>query len=190
VLAGGRSVRFGADKLAADLGGIPLLQHAVRRVAEVCGDVVVVVAHDAAAPSPPPGIHVRVARDAEEGKGPLAGLVAALAEVGSDLALVGAGDMPTMAPAVLREMLRVAGAVPVDAVALQDGEHVRPLPCVVSVDRARTDAHALLDMGVGSLRAMLDSLGVMAIDETTWRRLDPTGATLRDVDTPGDLPRR
>lgn len=189
MLAGGRSVRFGANKLAADLGGVPLLQHAVKRVAEVCDDIVVVVAPDAPLPTPPAGIRVRVARDARQGEGPLEGLAAGLAEVASDLALVAAGDMPNLAAPVLREMLRVAGAVGVDAVALQDGEYARPLPCVVSVDRALTNAHALLDAGERSLRALLDSLGMAVIDETTWHRLDPSEGTLRDIDTPEDLGR-
>jgi len=42
VLAGGRSSRFGAEKMAAELDGEPLLHHAVRAAAVVCDEVLVV----------------------------------------------------------------------------------------------------------------------------------------------------
>ena len=44
VLAGGRSTRFGGDKLAAEIGGRPLLHLAIEAVAGVVDEVVVVVA--------------------------------------------------------------------------------------------------------------------------------------------------
>ncbi|MFN8623891.1 MAG: NTP transferase domain-containing protein, partial [Chloroflexota bacterium] len=43
VLAGGRASRFGADKLAASLDGVPLLHHAVRAVSAVPGATEVIV---------------------------------------------------------------------------------------------------------------------------------------------------
>ena len=187
VLAGGRSTRFGADKLAADLHGVPLLQHAVGRLAEVCDEVVVVLAPGAAAPALATDLPVRFAYDAREGEGPLAGLAAGLAAVTTDRSLAVAGDMPELAPAVLTEMLRVAREAPVDAVALADRGRVSPLPCVVSVEVARANAHALLGSGERSLRALIDSLRVAVIDEPTWVRLDPARGSLRDVDVPGDL---
>ncbi|MDQ3209832.1 MAG: NTP transferase domain-containing protein, partial [Actinomycetota bacterium] len=52
VLAGGRSSRFGVDdKLAATYDGMPLLHHPVLRLAEITGDVVVVLAPDAPEPA-------------------------------------------------------------------------------------------------------------------------------------------
>ncbi|HXG40949.1 MAG TPA: NTP transferase domain-containing protein, partial [Candidatus Limnocylindrales bacterium] len=43
VLAGGRSSRFGRDKLAERLDDRPLLAHVVERVARACREVLVVV---------------------------------------------------------------------------------------------------------------------------------------------------
>jgi len=34
---------------------------------------------------------------------------------------------------------------------------------------------------------LLDALRVAAIDEPTWRALDPDGVTLHDIDRPEDL---
>jgi molybdopterin-guanine dinucleotide biosynthesis protein A len=166
---------------------MPLLHHAVLRLAEVCGDVVVVVPPDAADPSLPVGAPARVARDATEGEGPLAGVYAGLLAVATEVALVAGGDMPDLQTPVLLEMLRVADEARVDGVALQDGDHARPLPCVVVAERAVDVAHTLLHSGRRSLRDLLDALHVAVIDEPTWHALDPSRRTLFDVDEPSDL---
>ncbi|MGH2590318.1 MAG: molybdenum cofactor guanylyltransferase, partial [Actinomycetota bacterium] len=187
VLAGGRSTRFGRDKLAEPYLGKPLLHHAVLRLAEVCGDVVVVVAPDAVDPTLPVGVPVRVARDATEGEGPLAGVYAGLLAVTTNVALVAGGDMPDLQTPVLLEMLGVADEARVDAVALQEGDRARPLPCVVVAERAVDVAHTLLHSGRRSLRDLLEALHVAVIDEATWHALDPSRRTFFDVDEPSDL---
>jgi molybdopterin-guanine dinucleotide biosynthesis protein A len=189
VLAGGRSTRFGSDKLVATLDGIPLLHHPVLRLAEVCREVLVVVAPGSEDPALPLAVPVRVVRDATEGEGPLAGVLAGLTETVTDWALVAGGDMPDLRTAVLLEMLRVAGESGVDAVALQDGDRLRPLPLVLRSAPAREAAHALLHSGERRLRALPEALRTAVIDEATWVGLDPERATLRDVDEPDDLDR-
>ena len=188
MLAGGRSTRFGAaDKLAAIYAGMPLLHHPVLRLAEVTGDVVVVLAPDAAEPSMPPGAPVRYARDPSDGEGPLAGAVAGLGAVDREFAVLAAGDMPALSTAVVFEMLRVAAESSAEAVALQNGDRPTPLPLVVRAVRARELGHALLHGGERSLRGWLGSMRVAVIDEDTWTALDPGRETLRDVDEPGDI---
>jgi molybdenum cofactor guanylyltransferase len=187
VLAGGRSTRFGSDKLAAIHRGVPLLHHAVLRLGEVCAEVVVVIAPGAPEATMPIGANARSVRDAQEGQGPLAGLVSGLEAASTELALVAGGDMPDLSTAVLLEMLRVAGEASVDAVALQDGDRFRPLPNLVRVAPARDAAHALLHAGDRSLRSLLQALRTAIIDERTWTALDPSRSTLHDVDEPGDL---
>jgi molybdopterin-guanine dinucleotide biosynthesis protein A len=187
VLAGGRSTRFGRDKLAEPYLGRPVLEHAVRRVAEVCDDVVLVLAPTHADPVLSPDVSVRIARDPVEGEGPLAGVLAGISAVRSDHALVAGGDMPDLQTNVLLEMLRVAYEAPADAVALQDRDRFRPLPCVLRVEPAERRARALLDAGHRALRDLLDASRVAVIDQATWRALDPDGRTLFDVDVPRDL---
>jgi molybdenum cofactor guanylyltransferase len=189
VLAGGRSSRFGSDKLAAELDGVPLLHHAVTRVAEVTGEVVVVLASGAEEPSMPRGPVVTFARDAVVDEGPLAGALAGIALVATRLALVVGGDMPDLSTTVLREMLSVAHRTDAGAVALQDGDRFRPLPAVLRVESARTAAPALLADGERRLRALVTALDPTVIDEASWLTLDPQRRTLLDVDQPDDLVR-
>jgi molybdopterin-guanine dinucleotide biosynthesis protein A len=187
VLAGGRSTRFGGDKLASVHRGVPLLHHAVLRLEEACGQVVVVIAPDAPEPTMPVGANARFVRDAKEGDGPLAGLLSGLEGTSTELAIVAGGDMPDLSTAVLVEMLRVAGESSVDAVALQDRDRFRPLPCLVRVAPARDAAHALLHAGERPLRSLLLALRTSVIDEPTWTTLDPNRGSLHDVDEPADL---
>jgi molybdopterin-guanine dinucleotide biosynthesis protein A len=148
---------------------------------------VLVLAPDQPEPSIPVGAATRFVRDARDGEGPLAGLSRGLESASTDLAIAAGGDMPDLSTAVLLEMLRVVGEASVDAVALQDGDRFRPLPCLVRVAPARDAAHALLDAGERSLRSLLNALRVAVIDEPTWTALDPARRTLFDVDEPGDI---
>jgi molybdopterin-guanine dinucleotide biosynthesis protein A len=186
VLAGGRSTRFGRDKLREPYRGVPLIHHSILALAGVCGDVLVVAA-PGVRPDLPAGVPLLLQHDAAEAEGPLAALAGALANVRTPIALVAGGDMPELGRAVLLEMLRVADDVPVDAVALQDGERFRPLPVALRLRRARPIAAGLVRSGERRLRTLLDALRVAVVDEPTWRGLDPGGRTLFDVDSPADL---
>jgi molybdenum cofactor guanylyltransferase len=187
VLAGGRSTRFGRDKLRESYRGRPLLHHAIARSSEVSDRVVLVLAPDAEEPTVPEGVEVRFARDRDEGEGPLAGAAAGLRAAGSDLAVLVGGDMPRLAPAVLREMLRAARETGAVAVALSDGGETRPLPCVLRVEPAAGAIDTLLGDGRRSLRALLASVRTVVVDEPAWTALDPERGTLIDVDEPSDL---
>jgi molybdopterin-guanine dinucleotide biosynthesis protein A len=189
VLAGGRSSRFGSDKLAATYRGAPMLHHPVTRLSEICGDVVIVLGSGPEPPAPA-GIRVRFARDREEGQGPLAALAAGLAVVHTERALVVAGDMPDLVPAVLRKLLGTGDRSGADAVALAEGGRFRPLPCVVVTRLALEHAERLLAAGERRLGGVLESLDPVVIDEETWTALDPERRTLHDVDEVADLAER
>jgi molybdopterin-guanine dinucleotide biosynthesis protein A len=181
VLAGGRSSRFGSDKLAAAYRGAPMLHHPVMRLVEVCGEVVVVLG-SGSEPSLPPEARVRFARDREEGQGPLAGVAAGLRIVERERALVVAGDMPDLVPAVLRKLVRAGDESSADAVALADGGRFRPVPCVLTTSVALQQAQRLLAAGERRFRALLEVLDAEAIDEAAWTALDPERRTVREVD--------
>ena len=187
MLAGGRSTRFGSDKLVAEYRDAPLLHHAVLALAEVSDEVVVVLSPNGPEPTMPAGVSVRFTRDTTDGEGPLAGLYAGLLASRTELVVVAGGDMPDLQPPVLREMLRVAWDEPADAVALADGDRVRPLPCVLRMLEALDATHTLLHMGGRRLGSLIESIHATVIDEKTWTALDPERRTLFDVDEPGDM---
>lgn len=185
VLAGGRSSRFGRDKLAEPIDGRPLLHHAIAAVRDVATDIVVVAAPDA---NPDVPADVRVAHDPVAYEGPLTGLAAGLAALDPavDQVVVVAGDMPSLMPAVLQRLLDTVASGADAAILGLDGD-TPPLPLAVRRRRAQTAVGTLLDAGERRLRALSHVLDAEVVPEATWRLDDPTAATLRDIDTPGDL---
>lgn len=187
VLAGGRSSRFGRDKLAEPYLGAPLLHHTLERVGAVCGELVLVLAPEDPEPALPPGLAVRIARDAAPYAGPLAGAHAGLLAARTELALLVGGDMPGLVPEVVEEMVRAASDPAVEAVALADAGRLLPLPSLVRVAPTVRVAGDLLGAGHRRLRDLLGALRVAAVDEAAWTALDPERRSLLDVDEPADL---
>ena len=190
VLAGGGSMRFGGDKLAADVGGRPLLHRAIDAVTGICCEVIVVVGPEGV-PTLPGRLPVpmRIARDDEPGGGPLIGVIAGLEESTAPTVVVVGGDMPALVPAVLLELDRRLASAPgsVGAVALMDGDRLRPLPCALRREVALATAAALRQAGRSRLRDLLERLVAAPIPESEWRAIDPEGRSLLDVDSPEDL---
>jgi molybdopterin-guanine dinucleotide biosynthesis protein A len=200
VLAGGRSSRFGAPKLEADIDGVTLLEHVIRAVATVASEIVVSLPTDPAASEPafgevPGDPVIRFVRDPEAYGGPLVGLATALATASAARAIVVAGDMPRLRPTVLQAMLDALESPTTDAnrhaspeaiVLTSDGQ-ARPLPVALRIDAARRAVTETLRAGERSLRAMLARLTVEELDPETWRALDPGAETLIDIDAPTDL---
>jgi molybdopterin-guanine dinucleotide biosynthesis protein A len=184
VLAGGRSSRFGRDKLAEPIDGRPLLDHAIEAVRPHSTEILVVAA-PGATPILPDG--ARLIHDPVAFEGPLGGLLAGLRAAVEPVVLVIGGDMPSLVGAVLDSMLVELDAPPVDAVVLEHDGRPRPLPMVVRRERALAAADRLVGAGERRLRAIGEALETRIVPEATWRPLDPDGLTVRDIDIPADL---
>ena len=197
VLAGGRSSRFGRDKLAERIDGAPLLWRPIRALAAAgCAEIVLVLSPSGGAPSLPEDVvaRVRLVRDDEAFGGPLSGLRTGLgvvtAAVGDGTVLVVGGDQPSLAPAVLRDL-----ATRIDlgrrAVTLADRTgRMRPLPLAVAARPAFAAATGLLGKGERRLRVLATTLAADMVAFDEWIVLDPAAATLADIDLPSDLPDR
>jgi molybdopterin-guanine dinucleotide biosynthesis protein A len=189
VLAGGRSSRFGRDKLAEPVRGRPLLDHAINAAAEVASHVLVLVP---AVGDPPklPRLErpITAVRDPEPFGGPLVALLSGLERSREPLALVVGGDMPELSRDVLLRLIRALDSSEADAVVLVFRGRRQPLPIALRVGSATQAARRLLAGGVRSLQALVDALRVRELSEGEWRALDPSATTLRDVDRPEDLP--
>jgi len=186
ILAGGRSSRFGRDKLAEPIGGRSMLDHVIDRVRVVATETVLVTAAGA---TPDVASDIEIVHDDRRFEGPLAGLGAGLRAVdpGVERVIVVGGDMPTVVPAVLARLIRTLDRR--EAAVLADVTRPRPLPLALRRSVASPAVDDLLDAGERRLRALLERLDVEVVREEDWREDDPGGETLRDVDVPEDLPR-
>jgi molybdopterin-guanine dinucleotide biosynthesis protein A len=184
VLAGGRSQRFGRDKLAETIAGRPLLDHAIAAAGVIAAQIVVVAPADRT-PAVPDG--VVVVHDERPFEGPLAGLAGGLRAATADHVLVIGGDMPLLVRAVavaLMDEVR-SGA---SAAVLEQARRARPLPMALVRNDALRAAADLLATGERRLRALSEALEAVVIPEPAWRAFDPDGRSVLDIDTPGDLP--
>jgi molybdopterin-guanine dinucleotide biosynthesis protein A len=202
VLAGGRSSRFGRDKLSEWIGRRPLLEHAVVAVAGLAIEVIVVAAPGGSARVllAERSVPVRVVEDPVAHGGPLVGLATGLAAATAPLAIVVGGDMPSLQPDVLRALVarvgpNAVGAANAEGAALAavladpaEPMRSRPLPLAVAVGPARIATDRLFAGGERSLRALVRALGADVLAPSAWLPLDPDGRTLLDVDRPSDLP--
>jgi molybdenum cofactor cytidylyltransferase len=186
VLAAGASSRFGSPKLLAQLGGRPLLQHALDAVAEAgLRDVVVVLGEQA------PAVEVSIAWRGERrvvnprpGDGLSSslrmGLDAAVEVPGADSVLVVLGDQPALRPDVIGAIVDAAAAPSTAGVAFVRARYAAdaaPNPVLV-----RRTGWALVagldgDRGLGPLLAARPEL----VAEVSVPGTNP------DVDTPADL---
>ncbi|HEX3266107.1 MAG TPA: NTP transferase domain-containing protein [Candidatus Limnocylindrales bacterium] len=203
VLAGGRSSRFGSDKLAAPMAGSTILGATVGVLASLADGVIVA---GAALPDGFVGGDVPVALvpDHEPFAGPLvalAGVLATSADDPDDVAIVAAGDMPRLVPAVLHAMVAALQQRPtVEAVwlglheATIDRDDAEPprrqvLPLAIRVQPAARASREAVEAGQRSLQALVDRMAAIELPFAAWSALDPEEQTLLDVDTPGDLDR-
>lgn len=104
VLAGGRSRRMGTDKALVQLGGRPLVAHAVSilRTAGLSVSIAGGPAHL--------GTFAPVIEDSEPGRGPLGGICAALAAVPVQLGVFLPVDLPLLPAPLIEYLLRHARA--------------------------------------------------------------------------------
>jgi molybdopterin-guanine dinucleotide biosynthesis protein A len=184
VLAGGRSSRFGRDKLAEPIDGLPLLSRAISAVQPVASEVIVVGAPDASHEVPS---GVLIGHDPTPFEGPLMGLAAGLRTARHAVCLVVGGDSPSLVPKVLELLVGTLDDPALEAAALEEGGRLRPLPSAIRRDPGLVAADSLLEQGERRLRLVFEAVATRTVPEAAWRRLDPTGATLHDIDTPADI---
>ncbi len=172
ILAGGRSERFGRDKIVARLAGRPLIDHVLAAV-PADWEVVVVGRPRSTART------VRwVLEDPPDG-GPLAGVAAGVDTLGSEIVVVIAGDMPWVgrAGSDLVDRLRTAGPDVAAVVARDETGHTNPQLAAYR----REDLKAHLPRPAHGRRAKL-------LLDLPHLAVDVAGNAGRDVDRPEDLP--
>ena len=183
MLAGGRSSRMGRDKAGVLWDGRPLAERVASALADCVERVRFVVRPGGSAP---PGIE-RI-EDAHDTRAPLVGLCAALRACESSAVLVTACDMPLLAPELLLGLLAL---VPVqggaDVVAPLGPHGPEPLLAVYR-PRLVPEIERRIAAGALGLRDLLDAVDTLLVPEADLRALDPELCSLRNVNTPADLP--
>jgi molybdopterin-guanine dinucleotide biosynthesis protein A len=180
VLVGGASRRMGVDKALIDWRGQPLARHVAERLREVCRHVVLVggAGRDYGRLGLPwwpdlPGL---------AGRGPMAGLLAALRE--APAVVLAACDLPHLDPGVVRRLIAAAGGAPV-AIPCVD-EKVEPLLGLYRWGAARA-ARGSLALGSGKMADLLQVRGARLIPGECLGAPEEVRLSFRNINSPIDL---
>ena len=180
VLAGGQSRRFGSDKALALLDGEPLILHATRELAACAASCTLVA--DRTERFAHLGLHTIV--DRHPGRGPLAGLDAALHDLsvrGGSWLLLGACDRLGLRADWIAALHHAATLSPdCHAAAFHDGTRWQPLPALYHRDIAPLVRNLLAGHDL-ALHALLDRVPAARVP------LPSDWSMVRDINHPADL---
>jgi len=190
LVAGGAGERLGAGmpKAMVTVGGMTLLERALRALAPVCDDLAVAAPANLALPLPAGvcargGGATRRVEDIPGARGPLAGMVAGLASSPFGRSVVLGVDFPCMETAFLAALLE----------RLTDVQAVVPAPGGIAQPVAAAYAPAAAPIlaachagGEGAPSRALRSLAVRVLDDQAIARLPGGADCLFNLNTPAD----
>ncbi len=178
ILAGGDSRRMGQDKATLVLGGKTLLENIVATMQQLFPKVIVSVRQLRA------GLEVLQVCDEQPAGGPLAGLIAGLAQADTPWVFAVACDMPFVTQAVVSRLATFRAGH--QAVVPLVGGYPQPLAAFYASSCLDAMRASLAD-GDNSLRGMLRKLEVRYVSEAELRDIDPQLRSFFDLDTPQDF---
>jgi molybdopterin-guanine dinucleotide biosynthesis protein A len=182
LLAGGRSTRMGGrNKAFAAVGGEPIVGRAVRVLRSVFPEVVIAT-ND---PERYRGFGAVLVGDAFPGRGPLAGLHAAMGVATHPWLFVAACDMPGLDPGAIAFLLERAASDADAVVPCWDGD-IEPLHALYA-GRTRTVAEACLREGRAAMRDFLPRLAVTWVGEAELAGVSGSAESFLNVNTPEEL---
>eukprot|EP00913_Durusdinium_trenchii_P035310 g33040.t1 len=158
-----------------------MLARVVRTVSEVVDPVVVVAAESQDVPQLP--VPVTIARDEQEGLGPLGGLAAGLAALRpvAEAAFVSSCDAPLLKPAFIQHLTELIGDH--ELVILRDGKYYHPLAAVY---RTALEDRVRELIAAERLRPffLVEACDSRIVDVEEMRGVDPNLDSLRNTNTP------
>lgn len=178
ILAGGDSRRMGQDKATLVLDGKSLLERVTGTMQAIFPRVIVSVRQ------PRVSLELPQVCDEVTASGPLAGLIAGLAQAETPWVFAVACDMPFVSPALVVKLADFRAGH--QAVVPMVGGHPQPLAAFYAAS-ALEAMRTSLASGDLSLRGMLGKLDVCFVDEAELRACDPQLRSFFDLDTPQDV---
>ncbi len=184
VLAGGKGVRLGRNKVIETVGSRSLLQRAVLSLSFLKSEIVIVTATKQPLLQSIDYPKLKVVTDIYPGKGPLGGVYTGLAASDSSYSLVVACDMPFLNQDLLRYMIQVSAGF--DLVVPRLGNFVEPLHAVYSRG-CLAPIDDMLKQGELSVLELFDAVRVRYVEAEEINRFDPEHLSFFNVNNEADL---
>jgi len=184
ILAGGKGLRLGHNKVFETVGNRSLLEQVISCVSSVCSDVIIVTAPERTVPQLDSQPKLKIVTDIFPGKGPLIGIYTGVAASKSFYNLVVASDMPFLNQTLLRYMIELTSDF--DVVVPRLGNLVEPLHAVYSKN-CLTPIENMMEQNKLSVYELLDLVKVRYVEAEEIDRLDPQHLSFFNVNTKADL---
>ena len=186
ILAGGKSTRFGHDKILESFGDTSLLEKVISLVDPISKEIIIVTAKERtfARLANRPGI--KIVNDIFPGQGSLGGIYTGLIESKSFYNLVVAADMPFLNGSLLRYMIKVADGY--DFVIPRVNDWYEPLHAVYSKN-CIAPINTILERGKKVIVELFNYVKVKFIDIEEIDRFDPKHLSFFNINTKEDLER-
>jgi len=184
VLAGGKGLRLGRDKILETIGDRSLLQWVVSYLSSFNSDIIIVTAKEQSFSQFTGYPKLRIVTDTYPGKGPLGGVYTGLVTSESFYNLVIACDMPFLNQDLLRYMIQISASF--DLVAPRLGNMIEPLHAVYSKG-CLAPIECLFKQGNLSVRELLNLVRVRYVEAEEINRFDPKHLSFFNINTEADL---
>jgi len=184
VLAGGKSLRLGQDKVLETIGNKSLLERAVFQLDSFNSDIIIVTAAKQSLPQLTGYPRLRIVTDTYPDKGPLGGIYTGLAASDSFYNLVVACDMPFLNQALLDYMIQLSANF--DLVVPRLGNLVEPLHAVYTKGCSAL-MERLLRQGSLSVRELFALVKIRYVEADEINRFDPQHLSFININTEADL---
>jgi molybdopterin-guanine dinucleotide biosynthesis protein A len=182
VLAGGRSRRMGTDKAFLQLDGRTLLARVLDLLGALTPQVGIV------GPAAKFTAYGLVIEDVYAGRGPLAGIHAALTSSTTELNLIMAVDLPLVTESLLRFLVEQARASDAVVTVPRIAGGYQPL-CAVYRRAFAPLAQAALESGKNKIDALFAPATTRILEESELNRFAFGAAMFENLNTPEDLRR-
>jgi molybdenum cofactor guanylyltransferase len=184
ILAGGKSTRFGHDKILEKIGNNSLIEQVVSHIDPISGDIIVVTANERAFTQLANHPKVRIVQDVVPGMGSLGGIYTGLLESKTHYNLVVAADMPFLNGALLRYMMNVAEGYDITMPHIK--KWYEPLHAIYSRNCIEP-ARKLMDEGNRVIVELFKYVKVKFIEAEEVDRYDPQHTSFFNINTQEDM---
>ena len=184
ILAGGKSLRLGYDKVLETVGNRSLLQLVVSGVTALTSEIVIVAVSEPTIPQFTERSKLRIVTDIYPGKGTLGGIYTGLVVSDSLCNLIVACDMPFLNYDLLHYMIQLSPSF--DVVVPRLGNMVEPLHAVYSKD-CLGSVEYLLKQGNLSVTELFTLVRVRYVEAEEIDRFDPKHLSFFNINTEADL---
>lgn len=183
VQAGGKSSRMGEDKALVRLAGTPLIERVLSRIDGLADEILITTNR----PETLGHFGLRMAPDEVPGAGALHGLKTALTAAHGEIVLILSCDTPFVSRDLLKHLLNRAHEA--DVIIPKHGNKYEPLQAVYGRSHCLPAVEAALESGKKRMISFYPKVHVLPIEKHVLSRLDPSGLSFFNINTPEDLER-